>query len=437
MVGRCRTRSGVLRGWDSFRVRVLPYRMSGRLLGRTGHSGWLTRAAGSRPLPGFLRRLPGGARHSLRCCVRSGRGHYFLAKVRRAYGDARLLCSAHLRYCRLTYRYVRTVYRVRLLVVAAVPPGLPRRGLLRPVPVPLPRWPFRAWLDAMGRLRVDRLATAHVLVPKLGILRPQRLAGLVGDYRVDGFPGHDDLHAGPPLLSRLRRYGASADQMGRLRDLGGGPGVSRYRRGALPFRSRSRDAWHGGQRLDRVHVPLRGDAPHPALHRLRDPATASVGHRLHNQSHAGLRRAHGQRRRPLRARRRGVGAVSAGEWEPDRLPHRDRPDGGALPAAPHTPAARGQPPYVRGARRALRGALAPRPAPGGDPLPRRDATHRGANGGRSLEAPLRRHRDGARRSDGDDGDRQAGEGPHPVTAHLRRATHPAKGSRTAGARRPP
>src|SRR5918998_5479390 len=203
MAGRCRTRSGVLRGWDPFRVRVLPYRMSGRLLGWTGHSGWLTRAAGSRPLPGFLRCLPGGARHNLRGCVRCGRGHYLLAKVRRAYGDARLLCSAHLRYCRLTERYVRAVYRVRLLVVAAILPGLPRRGLLRPVPVPLPRWPFRTRLDALDRLRVDRLATAHVLVPELGFLRSRRLAGLVGDYRVDGFPGHDDLRAGLPLLARL------------------------------------------------------------------------------------------------------------------------------------------------------------------------------------------------------------------------------------------
>src|SRR5829696_7661775 len=262
MVGRCRTRSGVVRGWDSFRVRDVPYRMSGRLLGWTGHSGWLTRAAGSRPLPGFLRCLRGGARHSLRCCVRRGRVHYLLAKVRRAYGDARLLCSAHFRYRRLTEPYVRAVYRVRLLVVAAVPPGL-----LRPVPVPLPRWPFRTWLDSLGRLRVDRLATAHVLVPKLGVLRSRRLAGLVGDYRVDGFPGHDDLHAGPPLLARLRCDGAPADQMGCLRDLGGSPGVSRYRRGTLPFRSGSRDTWHGGQHPDRVHVPLRGDAPHSALHR--------------------------------------------------------------------------------------------------------------------------------------------------------------------------
>src|SRR5215212_4416360 len=168
MVGSCRSRSGVLRSGDSFRVRDVPYRMSGRLPGRTGYSGWLTCAAGSRPLPGFLRCLRGGARHNLRSCVRRGRVHYLLAKVRRAYGDAHLLCSAHLRYCRLTERYVRTVYRVRLLVVAAVPPGLPQRGLLRPVPLPLPRWPFRAWLDALGRLRVDRLATARVLGPELG-----------------------------------------------------------------------------------------------------------------------------------------------------------------------------------------------------------------------------------------------------------------------------
>src|SRR5215217_537063 len=272
MAGRCRSRSGVLRSWDSVRVRDVPYRMSGRLLGWTGHSGWLARTAGSRPLPGFLRCLRGGARHSLRGCVRRGRVHYLLAKVRRAYGAARLLCSAHFRYCRLTEPYVRTVYRVRLLVVATVPPGLPRRGLLRPVPVPLPRWPFRTWLDSLGRLRVDRLATARVLVPELGFLRSRRLAGLVGDYRVDGFPGHDDLRAGPPLLARLRCDGAPADQMGRLRDLGGRSGVSRYRRGALPFLSGTRDTWHGGQRPDRVHVPLRGDAPHSALHRLRDPA---------------------------------------------------------------------------------------------------------------------------------------------------------------------
>src|SRR3712207_2146017 len=250
MVGSCRSRFGVLRSWDSVRVRVFPYRMSGHLPGRTGHSGWLTRAAGSRPLPGFLRCLRGGARHSLRCCVRRGRVRYLLAKVRRAYGDARLLCSAHLRYCRLTEPYVRTVYRVRLLVVATVPPGLPRRGLLRPVPVPLSRWPFRTRLDALGRLRVDRLATAHVLVPELGFLRSRRLAGLVGDYRVDGFPGHDDLHAGLPLLARLGCDGAPADQMGGLRDFGGGPGVSRYRRGALPFRSGSRDTWHDGQRSE-------------------------------------------------------------------------------------------------------------------------------------------------------------------------------------------
>ena len=49
-----------------------------------------------------------------------------------------------------------------------------------------------------------------------------------------GFPGHDDLHAGLPLLARLGRDGAPADQMGGLRDLGGGPGVSRCRRSALP-----------------------------------------------------------------------------------------------------------------------------------------------------------------------------------------------------------
>src|SRR5919107_5090389 len=365
MVGRCRTRSGVLRGWDSFRVRDVPYRMSGRLPGWTGHTGWLARAAGSRPLPGFLRCLRGGARRRLRGCVRRGRVHYLLAKVRRAYGDDRLLCSAHLRYRRLTEPYVRTVYRVRLLVVAAVPPGLPRRGLLRPVPVPLPRWPFRTRLDALGRLRVDRLATANVLVPELGFLRPRRLAGLVGDYRVDGFPGHDDLRAGLPLLARLGCDGAPADQMGCLRDLGGSPGVSRCHRGALPFGSGSRDTWHGGQRLDRVNLRLRGDAPHPALHRLCDPAPPPLRHKPHHQPHAGLRRAHGQRRRPLRARRRRAGATLAGEREPDRLPHRDRLDGGALPSAPHTPAAWSQPPDVRGARRALRGALASRPAPGG------------------------------------------------------------------------
>src|SRR5215211_5600603 len=288
MAGSCRSRSGVLRRWDSVGVRNVPYRMSGRLPGWTGHSGWLTRAAGSRPLPGFLRCLRGGARHSLRCCVRRGRVHYLLAKVRRAYGDACLLCSAHFRYCRLTQRYVRTVYRVRLLVVAAVPPGLPRRSLLRPVPVPLPRWPFRTRLDALARLRVDRLATANVLVPELGFLRSRRLAGLVGDYRVDGFPGHDDLRAGLPLLARLRCVGAPADQMGRIRDLGGGSGVSRYRRGALPLRSGSHDTWHGDQHPDRVYVPLRSDAPHPTIHRLRDLAPASVEHRLHYQPHAGL-----------------------------------------------------------------------------------------------------------------------------------------------------
>src|SRR5215211_8915241 len=243
MVGSCRSRFGILRSWDSVRVRDVPYRMSGHLPGRTGHSGWLTRATGSRPLPGFLRCLRGGARHSLRGCVRRGRSHYLLAEVRRAYGAARLLCSAHFRYRRLTEHYVRTVYRVRLLVVAAIPPGLPRRSLLRPVPVPLSRWPFRSWLDALGRLRMDRLATARVLVPELGFLRSRRLAGMVGDYRVDGFPGHDDLHEGLPLLARLRCDGAPAGQVGGLRDLGGGPGVSRYSRGALHFRSGSRDTW--------------------------------------------------------------------------------------------------------------------------------------------------------------------------------------------------
>src|SRR5215211_3229678 len=312
MVGSCRSRFGVLRSWDSVRVRNVPYRMSGHLPGRTGHSGWLTRAAGSRPLPGFLRCLRGGARHSLRGCVRRGRSHYLLAEVRRAYGAARLLCSAHFRYRRLTEHYVRTVYRVRLLVVAAVPPGLPRRSLLRPVPVPLPQWPFRTWLDSLGRLHVDRLATAHVLVPKLGFLRSRRLAEVVGAWRVDGFPGHDDLRADLPLLARLRRDGAPADQMGCLRDLGGGSGVSRYRRGALPFLSGSRDTWHGGQRTYRVHVPLRSDAPRPTLHRLRDPASPPLRHRPDHQPHAGLWRAHGKRCRPLRARRRRFGATLAG-----------------------------------------------------------------------------------------------------------------------------
>ena len=129
-----------------------------------------------------------------------------------------------------------------------------------------------------------------------------------------------------------------------------------------------------------------------------------------------------------------VGAALAGEREPDRLPYRDRPDGGALPSAPHTPAAWGQPPDVRGARRAIRGALAPRPAPGGDPHPRRDATHRGADGGRSAEASLRRHRDRPRRPDGDDGDRQAGGGTRPVTAHLRWGDRRTDGPGTAGGR---
>src|SRR3712207_8645960 len=51
--------------------------------------------------------------------------------------------------------------------------------------------------------------------------------------------------------------------------------------------------------------------------------------------------------------------------------------------------------------------ISPRPAPGGDPHPRRDAAHRGAYGGRGLEASLRGHRDRPRRPDGDDGGRQA------------------------------
>ena len=170
VVGRRRSRSGILRSRDSVRVRDVPYLMSGRLYGRTALSGRLTRAAGSRPLPGFLRHLRGGARRRLRDGVRHGRGHYLLAKVRRAHGAARLLCSAHFRYRRLAERYGRTVDRARLLVVAAIPPEFPRRGFFRPVPIPLPRRPFRTPLDALGRLRVDRLATAHVLAPELGFL---------------------------------------------------------------------------------------------------------------------------------------------------------------------------------------------------------------------------------------------------------------------------
>src|SRR3712207_3952143 len=78
--------------------------------------------------------------------------------------------------------------------------------------------------------------------------------------------------------------------------------------------------------------------------------------------------------------------------------------------------------------------ISPRPAPGGDPHPRRDAAHRGAYGGRGLEASLRGHRDRPRRPDGDDGDRQAGEGPRPVTAHLRRGGRRTDGPGTASGR---
>ena len=186
MVGRRRSRSGILRSRDSVRVRDVPYLMSGRLYGRTALSGRLTRAAGSRPLPGFLRHLRGGARRRLRDGVRHGRGHYLLAKVRRAHGAARLLCSAHFRYRRLAERYGRTVDRARLLVVAAIPPEFPRRGFFRPVPIPLPRRPFNPAGDApqvgpgaVGAALVDRVAGGAFLEHLLAL-------GGVGGGEIDG-----------------------------------------------------------------------------------------------------------------------------------------------------------------------------------------------------------------------------------------------------------
>jgi hypothetical protein len=168
-----------------------------------------------------------------------------------------------------------------------------------------------------------------------------------------------------------------------------------------------------------LHVRHSRRHGHPGRGNRRHPQVPPLRHRPHHQPYPRLRILDRERRRSLRAaggRARGV-PTSPGQFRHLAASH--RLGGRPVPAAPGAPAARRQPPYVRRARRAVQGALAPRPSPGRGARPRYGAQDHRGDGSPGAQAAFSGDRAGARRGVRDGGGaRDPGGRPYRPAAHV-------------------